>query len=258
MNRIFTVSLVSSAILLVAAKPNDQQTSPEPSDPSASQRQARDGNNAALELPRPSKAPVPAEVKNQNPLPNEREAVAAARAAKGWVEYDDRGRVKEIKCDDASDADLRLFAPLDGLERLSICGTKVTDAGVTALAKTRTLRYLWFGYVLPIFEAHDPGNPHVTDEGLKSIGQLTEIETLGLCGLQLTGSGMADLDGLKHLRFLCLARSGVGDDGTRSIGGHTALRRLYLNGGVTRQGLAELARFNVARGVVGLSASQRR
>jgi Leucine-rich repeat (LRR) protein len=54
---------------------------------------------------------------------------------------------------------------------------------------------------------------------------------------------MVHLDGLKHLKLLCLTRSRVGDDGMRSIAGHASLQRLHVPGIVTRRGLAELVRL---------------
>ena len=241
MSRILQLLLTVVGLALIAAEPIDKRPQPETANTSAAPVRKTDGNNGALQPPPLSKAAAPGAAKGAQPLPNEREAIDAAYAAKGWAQYADRGPVTSICCDDASDADLRLFAALGGLERLSLCGARVTDAGLAALEKTRTLRHLWFGYAIPPFEGRRAVTPQITNEGLKSIGRMAGLESLGLCVPQITGAGMAHLDGLKHLQSLYLTRSGVGDDGMRSIAGHTTLRRLHLGREVTRRGLAELA-----------------
>jgi len=132
---------------------------------------------------------------------------------------------------------------LKSLESLAVAGERVTDSGLTALGKARTLRDLTIGTAVHNVEAWNPGDPQITNEGLRSVGRLTELESLRVYSWRITGHGMAHLDGLKHLKLLYLTGCRVGDDGMRSIGGHMALRELRLDRWVTRQGLAELARL---------------
>ena len=213
--------VIITGVLLTAANPKDQQSQPKTGDPSTLSEQ---------EL---------------NPVAERKRAAESivAQPEKGGARQDRLGPVKLIECVDATDADLRSFAALDGLESLSVAGTNVTDAGLAALVKTHTLRHLWIGSAIHVYEGRNPGDPQITNEGLKSVGQLVNLESLALCVPRITGAGMAHLDGLKHLKFLCLTRSEVGDDGMRSVGGHTTLQRLDLGRHVTRKGLDELVRL---------------
>ena len=243
MNRILPLFFVLSGFFLAAANPDDRQVQPRTSDPSANAKEAADGNGDTLLVPPRQRAVVdPARLLEA--LPEEREAVRAAIVGRGGAGYDNRGRVRSIGSEEATDADMRLFGALPGLEALSVgppvrkClearygHPTVSDAGMTSLLKTSKLRSV------------DLVDTQVTNEGLKVIGQLTDIESLRLCSPQITGAGMAYLDGLKHLQSLYLTGCRVGDDGMRSIAGHAILRRLHLDGSATRRGLAELVRLS--------------
>ncbi|MCA9246171.1 MAG: hypothetical protein KDA42_03620, partial [Planctomycetales bacterium] len=85
----------------------------------------------------------------------------------------------------------------------------------------------------------------ISDDGLKTIGQLTTLANLDLRGCKVSNDGMAHLVGLDKLRALRLSgQSGattVDDDGMQSIGKLTALVALPLDFlWVSEEGLAKL------------------
>ncbi len=240
MNRVLTF-LISSSLFLVAASPKDQQITAERSNPT--EYTEEEAEEAASKPILPSKAMEAAlQAEAAKHPPNEREAIIAA---KGGAGFDDRGHMKGAFSNAATDADVKLFAAVEGLEVLHIgplvmepiegrCveGPRISDAGLAPLVKTPKLREL----VLV--------ETQITDEALKFVGEMAGLESLGLVRCpRITGAGMAHLDGLKHLEILSLEGSPVGDDGMKSVGGHDSLRRLYLGWPVSRRGLAELVRL---------------
>ena len=109
MNHIFPILLILPSLFLAAEPANDERSQPGPRDP-ATGGSAKEARAALKPSAASATAGASATARGPRPLPNESDAVAAAIAAKGGAEYDTRGQVKLIHCDDASDADLRLFA----------------------------------------------------------------------------------------------------------------------------------------------------
>lgn len=249
MYRTTAIFLVLGSLLPVACRPVDTppKLAPRNSVSSANGNEKANVAPAAITFPRRPKVDVAAvAARYRQPLFEEKEAFLAAIAGSGGVGYDSRGRIITVRCENATDADLQLFAELKELEGLHIGGDgfekpivgraaapTVTDGGLAPLVKISKLRKL------ELFDSE------ISDEGLKTIGQLTGLESLGLESPNITGPGMANLDALKNLRSLVVAGNRVGDSGLRSIAGHAALRELYLDTEVTPRGLAELVRLNV-------------
>ncbi len=247
MNRGTTLFLVFGGLFQVACRPVDSQPKPAPRASAANQSAEAEAGPAVMEFPRRRpKIDVAAEAaRYRQPLPDEREAFLAAIAGNGGVGYDSGGQISGVVCQDATDADLQLFAELKGLESLHIGGDlekpfegllarpRVTDAGLAPLLKTPKLRKL------KLYDVK------IGDEGLKTIGQLTALESLAIESPNVTGPGMANLDALKNLSSLIVSVPTLGDSGLRSIAGHAALRELclYLGKDVTPRGLAELVRY---------------
>lgn len=238
MNRMLTCLLSLAAFVFVAAKPGDQP--PPANSPSAKSQDTTDANGETIVMPRRRKPIVPDPARLLKALPEEREAVRAAIVGDGGARYNDHGRVKWIICEGATDADLKLFGALPDLEELHIgpdvikcfeynyLQPTVSDAGLSPLLKAGKLRTLALV------------DTQVTNDGLKVVGQLTNLRSLVLCRTGITGYGMRHLDGLKQLEILEIVDPMAGDDGMRSVAGHTALRRLALDSSVTPKGLAEL------------------
>ncbi|RPI81446.1 MAG: hypothetical protein EHM42_10590, partial [Planctomycetaceae bacterium] len=113
---------------------------------------------------------------------------------------------------------------------------------------------------------HLSNSDQVTDEGLKSIGKMTNLKSLTLRGLKISDAGLAHLDGLNQLTYLeitgaprvtdsgvdrfskCseldwveLGGTSIGDKTIAWIGRLKRLRKLFIRGtAVTDAGLAHL------------------
>jgi len=82
----------------------------------------------------------------------------------------------------------------------------------------------------------------VTDAGLKSLGELTELKELDLTLTKVTGAGLAELCALKQLRSLTLLCDDIDDAGMRHLSKLKQLRYLDLScTHVTDAGLKELS-----------------
>jgi hypothetical protein len=84
---------------------------------------------------------------------------------------------------------------------LDLQQTKVTDAGLAALAPFVKLRKLQLQ------------NTGITDAGLAHLRQLAELEVINLYGTAVTDDGLQSLTGLKHLKKLFLWQSKVTEEG---------------------------------------------
>jgi uncharacterized membrane protein len=105
------------------------------------------------------------------------------------------------------DAQLRDLATVgDNLVLLDLSRTKVTDAGLAAVAKMPNLRRL---------QLQETG---VTDAGLPSIKALPKLEVLNLFDTRVSDAGLAALTSLKTLRRLYLWRTAVTAGGEAKLG----------------------------------------
>ena len=81
----------------------------------------------------------------------------------------------------------------------------------------------------------------ITDEGLKRLKDLTNLDWLILEGTRVTDDGLGHLNGLTNLRFLDLGNTKVSDGGIGHLTGLSKLSFLYLNEtNVTGAGLGQL------------------
>ena len=84
----------------------------------------------------------------------------------------------------------------------------------------------------------------VTDEGLKHLSGLTELEDLDLYGVKVTDSGIEHLSKLKKLRRLNLLGAQISDASAGILSGLEELRELNLyRSRITNAGLAKLHRL---------------
>eukprot|EP00873_Tetraselmis_striata_P032876 jgi/Tetstr1/453140/TSEL_040162.t1 len=149
-----------------------------------------------------------------------------------------------------ADATLHALRPLSGLSSLSLSGlqlstTRVTDAGITAIACSfpglTSLNLMWL---------------NVTDAGCSALASLQALKHLSLRGCHsITATGVAALGaltGLEHLNLLNLQKFDVTDQSLRSLTPLRNLETLSLgdtHGGnnVTDRGLNALANFRHMR-----------
>ena len=157
----------------------------------------------------------------------------------------------------ATDAGFVGLAKLANLESLEIHDApNLTDNGaarmVAGLPRLRQLR-LHSGIksvaqTLPVLAHQHPDLRHlgldksgVTDDDLKAIESMTQLEVVHLQGTKITDAGLIHLRPLKNLIHLMVNISGVTDEGVNHLGGLGRLQSLFLgNSKVTDAGLVSL------------------
>jgi hypothetical protein len=108
-------------------------------------------------------------------------------------------------------------------------GTKVTDAGLESLKDLTQLQRLQLG------------DTNVTDAGLAHLTRLTRLKKLYLPATRVTDAGMAHLQGLTQLQTLDLCGTKVADAGLQHLTRLTQLKELDLRSTkVTDAGLVHL------------------
>jgi hypothetical protein len=109
-------------------------------------------------------------------------------------------------------------------------GPQVTDASLKELRAFGQLRMLKLDAA-----------KKVTDEGLKELAPLTQLEDLGLSSTQVTDAGLKHLADLKELKYLSLGFTNVTDAGLKDLAEHKKLETLGLSfTKVTDAGVKEL------------------
>ena len=168
-----------------------------------------------------------------------------------------------------TDDALSSLAQVDGLLRLNLSRTTVSDAGLCALAKEHPQLLelnLWgcssvsdAGVVclaeLTQLERLELGRcDRVTDRGLEVVAGLSHLGSLGLSGTAVEDAGLAVLSGLRLLRQLNLADTQVTGSGLVALAGLPQLWSLNLSGCVrlhaetlaALRGFAQLTSLNVS------------
>jgi WD40 repeat protein/serine/threonine protein kinase/Leucine-rich repeat (LRR) protein len=153
---------------------------------------------------------------------------------------------------DIGDEGMRHVASLKRLSSLAIYSTQVTDAGFRHIAGMKDLETLHATDTpsgdgalkhlknLAKLRMLHAGNL-TTDNGLKHLGELHDLESLDLVTTQVTGSGFVHLHGLAKLEDLNLNGSPISDEGLRQLRGIPNLKELILESPqVTEAGLAHL------------------
>jgi Leucine-rich repeat (LRR) protein len=153
-----------------------------------------------------------------------------------------------------TDAGIARLKNLPHLRKLELRHTSVTDAGLAHLKEIKTLEYLHLpeknisdsglGYLgqlprlrdLSLPRAHyvDPkmDKGYYTDEGLKTLAGLTEMECLFIGGLGVTDAGVGCLTGMRRLKELSLfGCSRITDESLGHVGGLRSLERLSISHG---------------------------
>jgi hypothetical protein len=112
---------------------------------------------------------------------------------------------------------------------------KITDADLVHLKDFPKLRVLFFNEIIKTY------NPQVTDEGLKIVQGLTQLEVLGLCNTKITDAGMERIEKLVHLKSLGLQNVGITDIGLKNVKNLSQLQTLRLaNTKISDAGLENL------------------
>ncbi len=125
-----------------------------------------------------------------------------------------------IKFADVTDLQLKSLTPVAAsVVTLDLQQTKVTDAGLVALAPFTKLRKLQLQ------------NTALTDAALVPIGKLASLEILNLYGCAVTDAGLQNLKTLKNLKKVYLWQSKVTEEGAKKL--REALPGLEVNLGMS-------------------------
>jgi len=140
-----------------------------------------------------------------------------------------------LDCSRLTEDDFVRIAELPSLIALDLndCSS-ISDRALRALAARKQLRQLDFA---------GRGAP-VTDEGLREVGKLTELNRLSICYAKaLTAEGFEHLAGLKNLRELIVGYAGVDDRVMAVFGRIKSLQEVWIYGGdaVTDEGLMHMS-----------------
>ena len=123
---------------------------------------------------------------------------------------------------DFNDASLAVLGPVaDKLSSVDLARTKVSDAGLKALAGMKNLAELHLE------------NTGVTDAGLDAVAGLTSLEYLNLYGTKVTDAGVKKLSKLAKLKALYLWQTAVTKDGATAL--RKAMPQTHVNIGWTAE-----------------------
>lgn len=144
-----------------------------------------------------------------------------------------------------TDAGMTGLARVPNLKELWLVDTAVTDAGVKNLAATKSLENFFL-----IFDRPTPGDP-ISDRTLECVAGAGTLKNIGLGSSgrpdELTDDGLRHLAGLKQLEDLSLSGKKLTGSGFRHLAGGN-LKRVHLgyggtDGGITDDGLAGVAKL---------------
>jgi hypothetical protein len=214
-------------------------------------------------------------VKMQNAR-RQREAVAAIKAAGGWVVYDFEDGVPEGWLEEPKgpawlrallgvdffadverariedDAGMRHISALPRVRFLHLQKSSVTDAGLANLNGATQLIDLWLSdtqisdagleHIKDLTQLTDLRleNTNITDAGLKCLTKLNQLEFLWLAGTHISDAGLEHIEGLVRLEFLDLDRTHITDEGLKHLERLSCLRNLRFGADITGAGLESL------------------
>jgi repressor of nif and glnA expression len=99
--------------------------------------------------------------------------------------------------------------------RVYLSGVKISDEDLLILKELHELKELSISGQTQKSPPRSDGK--ITDKGVKTIGQLSKLESLNLCGNRITDTGLKELRELKEIRRLDLSLTAVTDDGLRAL-----------------------------------------
>lgn len=131
-------------------------------------------------------------------------------------------------CPGLTDAGLGTLGGLADLEALDIDNAPITDRGLAALAGLPRLKSLALGSARPF--SPTGGLFEITGEGLAHLEGLADLDSLEIHSTALNGEGLRQLGKLTHLKSLRLKGGTFGDDDLRHLAGLADLVSLEIVG----------------------------
>jgi Leucine-rich repeat (LRR) protein len=151
-----------------------------------------------------------------------------------------------------ADDQLRHISHLTGLEKIDFQDTNILGTGLKYLYELKSLKKLWLSGThigdnelscllnFPVLKGLGLRDTPTTDAGMVHLGKITSLEVLSLSA-GVGDEGLAQLKGLKNLRWLSTGDRGVTDKGLACLAGLINLEYLGLEGAqVTDAGLVYL------------------
>lgn len=133
-------------------------------------------------------------------------------------------------CRRVGDLCARSLAKFPKLRQLEIHMTGVTDRGLESLAESE-LEVLWLG-------------PRITDDGMKTVGSMRRMKHLDVCAHLVTDEGVRAIAELPDLEVLWLPGCRITDESVETIGSMKKLRELNVQRTeITDSGLARIRRI---------------
>lgn len=148
--------------------------------------------------------------------------------------YDDStGKRFDIKNHAPADDVLARLRGLTKLKTLLLKGSQATDEGLRSIGTLANLEelFIWDG-------------ENVTDAGVAHLKNLTRLETFHLSKSKITDAGLASLARLSHLEHLSLQNNSFSDVGLSYLRGMSSLKQLHVGLGeqnITDEGMKSLA-----------------
>ena len=104
------------------------------------------------------------------------------------------------------DAGMQRIPCLTQLGRVTLRKTKITNRGFEQIQHFPLLETLYIGT-----------NNNVTDDTLKYVQRLTQLQNLELAGTKVTDTGLESLRGLPRMMWLDLSKTGITDNGLTNL-----------------------------------------
>jgi internalin A len=145
-------------------------------------------------------------------------------------------RILRLRLTKVTDAGLAELADCRSLTYLGLAGTRVSDAGLVHLTKLPLLEDLALG-------VYNEG-AHITNEGLRTVGKLTNLTSLDLSGTKITGEGLIHLKDLQKLKTLSLDSTDIAENDLAHLAPLQSLERLRL---YTKHNTTDVAAAHLAR-----------
>ena len=155
------------------------------------------------------------------------------------VNFDEEGSIgKVVRCPNVTACDelLKKISGLPGLKKLRMKKTQATDEGLRHIGKMSELEELY------IRDARS-----VTDEGVSYLALLANLKHISISFSNLTNDSLVLLSGLPSMEEVDLQGNHFSDDGLARLNGKDRLKKLCIGVGavqITDAGVAHLRDFN--------------
>ncbi len=139
---------------------------------------------------------IPSFVQINSVFADEEAAVRRLQELGGTIQFDKEGKDRAV---------IRVY----------LSGAKIKDEDLLNLEELHELKELSISGQTQKSPPRSGGQ--ITDKGLQTIGKLSKLESLNLCGNRITNAGLKELHKLKELRRLDLSLTSVNDDGMQAL-----------------------------------------